>query len=451
MGNTYPIVPPGASLLAPSNSVALNGQAVNGSDPRLGVRGGVALVGDAGAASGFGTAANIALSSEFELAFYCRHTAADKRCRTLAAITTSSGPIAINLGHYVIDNTAIGPAFDTNFQAVSSAHVGQWVLVTYGRDSAGWFLSVNGTVCRDDLGVAGTPVSLDRVFGGTFGGYGQFGGDVRSAAIFNRALTESERLALMRGEWTTAMVAAGYAVENTTFALALGNGAIGSATAAGFIASPVSGNCYYTTTLNRTPATGAAVEVEFTATASGLAWVEPGNSGLVPFTAGANRLTLIGSGQSNPRITLQLAQNCTITGFVCRVLGVSGRWEPLDCTTLRWLDSSGNGNDLIYGAGVTPVQPQPKRRRSALVTFTLGTSTFTAPAGWVAAKASTGELRISRPSYAKDGNAAFVTMNDYPGVAVCASDNTYVYVDTYRNSTGAKYDHSGVAEIFWNE
>lgn len=51
-----------------------------------------------------------------------------------------------------------------------------------------------------------------------------------------------------------------------------------------------------------------------------------------------------------------------ISGFSVEILGAEGRWEPLNVTPLpRWIDLSGNGNDLIpatTNSGIMPLNPQ---------------------------------------------------------------------------------------------
>lgn len=357
----------------------------------IGQPGGVALAGDAGAAAGFGYPSSIPLSPEFEVIVSCRRNPVDARRRAVVAFTHSGGQATLSFGHpfggseevYVgISDIYDLPAIPLSDNSIKT--------IGFGRDAVGWFVWCNGQLTRITGLTTEIPVSVDRVCGGVFGGYGQFCGDVKAVRIVNRPLSGSERAAVMREEWPAALAHRGVELTTTGWSAAY-DYVLSSVTANGFtcayagasfsFASPSApmipsmfrANRPLRITCDVTLNSGSASNLPGMALFNGesfqantpLPLVVGRNELLVPDGPGTDTYLIF---SNHPGVWGNSgACNYTVSNIRMEELGTVARHEPDQVTSIgSWFDSSGNGRHLVptgNNRGVTPLNPQPKRTR----------------------------------------------------------------------------------------
>lgn len=292
-------------------------------------------------------------------------------------------------------------------------------------------------------------------------------GTLRSSAIFNRALTAEERSAVMRGEVPAALAKAaitrtnpnatlsgwGPATSSNPTDVTVSGADLGYPTYVGFgtTSAVVVGEVYrFSFTTSNPPAGGMTI--------NGIVFND-GSFGVTQGPAvaaihdGGNKWHIdvaITTAGASSMFVLQLSWSGTVTqaftGFRVERIGTVARYEPENVTSLgRWLDSSGNGYDLIPGSGITPLKPQPRQRRGFNCVYDMASMQVidgaSLPPGWSITKPNTGVLHVIAPDYVRDGASLrvdAVSEGDPPSRVTCSgygyraagqAQQYYLYVD----------------------
>lgn len=349
-------------------------------DPRLNALGGVSLRGDTGTGSGLGcTSSTPALSSEFEIVACVRRTSSDATMRHLACIQTSGGNYNVVFGAATSGGIPM-LGWGGNYE-VDVPNPTDWHWASFGHDSLGWFFTLDGVLTRSASLPGQTPVAINRVFAGD-SGVGQFGGDVARCWRFNFVLSAAQRSALILNDPAGDLVSTG-AVRLSSSVGSVTNGTYASpfsgfSYAGGVLAYSCTGVSHGADLVTGPTKKGTRWRISGTVTANTLNTysVFVGSTAFDGSEVGSIAPGFVGafsvSGVQNVDGPLRLicigaTGSVSISGMTVEQLGAVGRWEPLNVTLLpRWLDSSGNGNDLIpatTNSGLTPLNPQPSTVR----------------------------------------------------------------------------------------
>lgn len=269
---------------------------------------------------------------------------------------------------------------------------------------------------------------VGRTYGGTpF----HFAGTITTAHIFNRALTADERAAVMRGEVPAAKDVGGvssFAMSGTWTELnsPAASGVTINTNAGGVldVASTAAPNYYFSCGSgadNTAPLVkvGRTIRLRYklTVTSGTVYYIPTQGGGGIGYTAGLNiavagtsvtvDLTVDATRTAGGGIGLRLyfgTATFRLENVSLEILGTVARYEPENVTSLgRWLDSSGNGYDLIPGAGITPLKPQPVQVRTAAFTFDMtGTVPSRVRGPITVAKGATGIVDCTFSGYLSD-------------------------------------------------
>lgn len=379
--------------VAPLNSVASSSQVVRGSDPRLGLRGGVALtVGGTSATPALQPVAPFALNS-LGLVLSAGFGASSAQSRFL--FSTGSGTATSDIRVLLVGGAANTLRIDEGNGA--GAYTQTTKTFPAGASSL-WFVhdSAAGTItCYTDS--SDTPAfTHSRVNATTLNGVAYIGGigstnsytgTVRAVCALNFAATVAERIAAMRGEYPQAWL--GGATTSAAFAGAWTDSSFtsGGGTITVNAGGTLSASCSATTADNAINATlaaapqpllrpGRVVRLRYLLTVnSGTAptiKIQQGNavSGYVALTPGASSLTDVAVTleglAADPNIKLRIqtvgASNFTLSNVSVEILGAQLLVGPQDWARTRGVDMSGNCNDLVYGTGVVAIEPATKAR-----------------------------------------------------------------------------------------
>lgn len=218
----------------------------------------------------------------------------------------------------------------------------------------------------------------------------------------------------------------GFEVSMSTTAVSVYDGLAGGGLAVGFAATIGTG-VWRHVSINVASGTGGAIDVYVDG-------VSVGTDARFASRAVARPLQILGYSDSSQ----QVGREVVAFNVVNRVLTAEeraavmrgdftaamktaciARYEPENVTSLgRWLDSSGNGYDLIPGAGITPLKPQPVQVREAWIKYDIGGSAPTLVGvnkGCIesAVKTTTGVFTASLASFIPSANRVSAQCNPF--------------------------------------
>lgn len=235
-----------------------------------------------------------------------------------------------------------------------------------------WRFYLDGTLVHETPTPCPHHLALNNVF--SLLGGNTYKGACRSWGIFNRALSDAERAAVMSGEVPAALAPRGETL-------------IGESSPVSYTDNPN----FALRQLAPPRPVGAVVRVTYTleiqsGPTSGLPGLAATYFG--SYSGGVSPQLLVGS-----RLTVEfravaghdiaLAHNnfvwagsgdnttdYTLTIHAMDTIGTCARYKSEHVTSLaRWRDSSGHGRDLIPAGGVTPLHPEPATTRSECLTL----------------------------------------------------------------------------------
>lgn len=379
-----------AAALTPSdNGTASNSQLVNGSDPRLGLRGGVALPKSATSSDGrLSPVASWPLGT-LSVNFPDGYAADPARDRFIGGSTSTSGDNSWLV--YALANGKVRlKAGSQNSSEVTVPSGTRWLHLVYDRvaNTISLYCDSSATAL---VSIARTPTTpLDNCVAPVGGWGGQdwpYAGRLGAVVALNFAATQADRIAAMRGEYPQAWLGGSPAASAWAGAWADQNWTSGGGTVTANSAGALVASCPAATALY-------ALKAESLIPA-GVPLLAPGrklrirydltlNSGVAPtlrfqqgtidttvtlqLVAGAGVVQEITVGvmmlAAGINVLLQAAgaSSFSLANVSLEILGAQLIVGPSDWTRTRGVDMSGNCNDLIYGTGVVAVEPATKTR-----------------------------------------------------------------------------------------
>lgn len=431
---------------AASNAIAGPDQLVTGSDPRMGMPGGVQITAGAFEQNNIGT-----LTTECEVMWFGVPAAgsfcnvrSNEGSRNGAEVT--GGQVKLVVLNATQDGISI-PTTPTWFsfrmgpasQVLENLFTGETVAGAFGAvpenyRPEGWVNAFSGRVIKSHL--------------------------------FNRELTAGERLAVMRGEtppelaqrafvsWpTTGTLVDGFVWANPTITKSW-SGRTLSMTGGAFA------GCYCAAPQNGTA--GQRVRITGNVTATSGAYLTfrmlSGGSNVYVFSGVANTTGEFAIDAIAPADfsdvgvrfeTADAANSVTINNLDVSVEGTVEAFDADKVTALnRWRGRF--GTSLIPSGGVTALAPEPVQRREVNFVFDLTVPQFyDIPAGWTASKGGTGNINIGVPGYAR-ANRAAITSRVNIGFASVTHYPANTFVDL-ANTGGTPADTGGTVTVSWEE
>lgn len=195
----------GNGTAAANGAYAGGDQLVVGSDPRMGLRGGVTLAGESGANPGNGSPTAIPVG-DFTMIVDVIPSFGPGLATGIFGAT--SGAFNMGFGHEsglathakVWVDPTVGNFFGASTGIICSDLIGRRCTVAFERIAGVWGvwfnnvkLTISGTIAND------TSPFVDRLLGGSFGGFGQFPGFIKNIWILGQVLTPAQHSAVASG------------------------------------------------------------------------------------------------------------------------------------------------------------------------------------------------------------------------------------------------------------